>query len=79
MITNDVAAALRRARYQTVEGGLVCPTVPGLRGVIATAATVGRCRTELAEVSEAWLLVRVASGLRVPALGRTTVQVKGAS
>ncbi len=79
MITNYIAAALRRARYQTVEGGLVCATVPGLRGVIATAATVEGCRTELAEVIEAWLLVRVASGLRVPALGRATVEVKQAS
>ena len=35
MITNYIAAALRRARYQTVEGGLICATVPGLRGVIA--------------------------------------------
>ena len=66
MITNYIAAALRRARYQTVDSGLVCATVPGLRGVIATAATVEGCRTELAEVIEAWLLVRVA---RVPSHG----------
>ena len=37
--------------------------LPGLRGVIATAATVEGCRTELAEGIEAWLLVPVA---RVP-------------
>ncbi len=79
MVTEYVAAALRRARYQTVDGGLICATVPGLRGVIATAATVEGCRTELAEVIEAWLLVRVARGLRVPPLGRTTVEVKRAS
>jgi predicted RNase H-like HicB family nuclease len=79
MVTDYVAEALRRARYQTVDGGLICATVPGLRGVIATAATVEGCRTELAEVIEAWLLVRVARGLRVPPLGRTTVEVKRAS
>jgi predicted RNase H-like HicB family nuclease len=79
MITNYIAAALRRARYQIVDGGLICATVPGLRGVIATATTVEGCRTELAEVIEAWLLVRVARGLRVPALGRATIHVKRAS
>ena len=79
MIANYIAAALRRARYQTVDGGLFCATVPGLRGVIATARTVERCRTELAEVIEAWILVRVSRGLRVPALGRTTVQVSEGS
>jgi predicted RNase H-like HicB family nuclease len=78
MITNYIAAALRRARYQIVDG-LVCATVPGLRGVIATAKSVEACRAELVEVIEAWLLVRVARGLRVPALGRVTVQVKRAS
>jgi len=79
MITNYVSAALRRARYQIVDGGLFCATVPGLRGVIATAPTVEGCRTQLAEVIEAWILVRVSRGLSVPALGRTTVQVKRAS
>lgn len=79
VITNYVAAALKRARYQTVDKGLICATVPGLRGVIATAPTVEECRTALAEVIEAWLLVRVARGLRVPPLGRATVHVKRAS
>jgi len=79
MITNYVAAALRRARYQNVDGGVVCATVPGLRGVIATASTVESCRAELAAVIEAWILVRVARGLTIPALGRTTVEVKRAS
>ncbi len=67
------------ARYPIVDGGLICATVPGLRGVIATATAVEGCRTELAEVIEAWLLMRVARGLRVPALGRVTVHVKRAS
>jgi predicted RNase H-like HicB family nuclease len=79
MITNYIAAALRRARYETVDGGLICATVPGLRGVIATAATVEGCRAQLAEVIEAWILVRVSRGLSVPAIGRTSVQVKQAS
>lgn len=79
MITNYVAAALRRARYQAIDGDRVCATVPGLRGVIATAPTVEGCRTELAEVIEAWVLVRIARGLSVPAIGRTRVQVRRAS
>lgn len=79
MITNYVTAALRRARYQNVGDGLVCATVPGLRGVIATASTVEGCRSELADVIEAWILVRVSRGLNIPSLGRATVAVKRAS
>lgn len=78
MLTAYIATALRRARYEVVDGNEFCATVPGLRGVIATARTVEECRTQLAEVIEAWVLVRISRGLRVPALGGATVQVKKA-
>jgi predicted RNase H-like HicB family nuclease len=77
MITNYLAAALSRARYRLVDGSF-CATVPGLRGVIATAPTVEACRSQLTEVIEEWILVRVARGLTIPALGRATVRVKQA-
>lgn len=79
MIMDYIAAALRRARYQVVDDRLFAATVPGLRGVIATAATVESCRAQLAEVIEAWVLVRVARGLDVPPLGKMTVRVRRAS
>lgn len=78
MLTAYIATALRRARYEVVDDNEFCATVPGLRGVIATAKTVEQCRTQLAEVIEAWVLVRISRGLRVPALGGATVQVKKA-
>ena len=71
--------ALRRARYSQIDGGVFCATVPGLRGVIATAPTLESCRDQLAEVVEEWVLVRVARGLTVPKLGRARVEVKKAS
>src|SRR2546426_730470 len=37
-------------------------SVPGLRGVLANARTLEKCRDDLAEVIEGWILVRVASG-----------------
>jgi len=78
MLTTYIANALRRAHYEVVDD-MFCATVPGLRGVIATATTVEECRAQLAEVIEAWVLVRVAQGLKVPAIGGATVQVKRAS
>jgi predicted RNase H-like HicB family nuclease len=47
--------------------------------VIATAATLEGCRDALAEVIEEWILVRVARGLDIPALGGARVQVRRAS
>lgn len=79
MLTDYISAALQRAKYEVVDRGAFCATVPGLPGVIATAGSVEACRSELASVIEAWVLVRVARGLRVPSVGGRTVQVKRAS
>ena len=51
----------------------------GLRGVIATGATLEACRSDLTEVIEEWVLVRVARGLPVPALDGATIRVRRAS
>ena len=50
----------------------------GLAGVVATGKTLEACRTQLQEVVEEWVLVRVAWGLRVPPLGGTRVEPKKA-
>lgn len=76
MISAYLDKALRRAHYTQVDPGTYCATVPGLKGVIATAPTLEGCRNQLIEVIEEWLLVRVARGLQVPALGGVTIAVK---
>lgn len=75
MITKYVAAALARARYAASDRGSLVATVPGLRGVIAHGATFETCRSQLAEVIEAWILVRVSRGLSIPKLGGVVVRV----
>ncbi len=79
MIARYIDKALRRARYTEPDPGVYCATVPGLRGVLATAPTLEACRDQLAEVIEEWVLVRVSRGLAVPPLGGVTVAVKKAS
>lgn len=79
MITKYLAKALERARYELLEDGQFCATVPGLRGVIAVGRNVEECRRQLAEVVEEWVLVRVARGLGVPRLGGVSIKVRRAS
>jgi predicted RNase H-like HicB family nuclease len=79
MISTYVSEALRRARYQLIEADLFCATVPGLRGVIATGNSLERCRAELVSVLEEWILVRVAHGRTIPALGRHKIEIRKAS
>ena len=78
LISKYVQQALRRARYEQVDGGGFCATVPGLRGVIAVGRTLEVCRTDLEEVVEEWILVRVAQGLAVPKLGGVSIRIKRA-
>jgi len=79
MITKYLDKALARAKYEPLDDGSYCATVPDLRGVIAIGTGVEECRRELAEVIEAWILVRVARGLSVPPLGGVTIKVRRAS
>jgi predicted RNase H-like HicB family nuclease len=79
VISRYVQNALRRARYQELENHGYCATVSGLRGVVATGRSLEECREQLAEVIEEWVLVRVARGLNVPAMGGQKVQVRKAS
>jgi predicted RNase H-like HicB family nuclease len=79
MITRYIERALERARYELLPDGTFAVTVRGLRGVVATGATLEACRRDLAEVVEEWLLVRVARGLDVPPLDGATVKVRKAS
>jgi predicted RNase H-like HicB family nuclease len=78
MIRRYLDAALARARYTELEDGSYGAEVRGLRGVIATGATLEECRKSLQEVVEEWILVRVARGLEVPALGAARIRVRKA-
>ena len=79
MISKYIDQALARARYERLEDGTFCGTVTGLRGVMALGRNIERCRKQLAEVVEEWILVRVARGLDVPKLGGVSVRVRRAS
>jgi predicted RNase H-like HicB family nuclease len=69
VIRQYVDEALRSARYDKLEDGTFYGEVPRLRGVLATAETLEECRSQLAEVVEEWVLIRVARRLPVPRLG----------
>ena len=76
MIRQYVEGALKSARYDKLEDGTFYGEVPRLRGVLATGDTLEECRSQLAEVVEEWVLIRVAKGLPVPPLGKVEVKVK---
>ena len=58
MFSEYIQAALARAKYEPIDKGDYCATVPGLRGVIATGETIEECRRDLIEVLEGWIALR---------------------
>ena len=76
MIRQYVDEALRTAHYDKLDDGTFYGEVPRLRGVIAIGNTLERCREQLAEVIEEWVLVRVAKRLPIPPLGKARVKVQ---
>ena len=77
MIRDYVERALRKARYDKMDDGTFVAEVAGLRGVLASAKSLERCRETLAEVVEEWVLVRVSRGLKVPSIDGIEVAVTG--
>jgi predicted RNase H-like HicB family nuclease len=77
MLIEYVNAALRRAKYEILsDDGSYYGEIPGLDGVYATSSTLEDCRTELAEVLEDWILLRVSKQLTLPAVDGIELRVK---
>ena len=75
MFSEYIDAALRRAKYETLENGTYMAAVDGLRGVIATGETIEACRVDLIEVIEEWITIRLQRGLDIPTLEGNPISV----
>ncbi|HPH48968.1 MAG TPA: type II toxin-antitoxin system HicB family antitoxin, partial [Methanothrix sp.] len=65
MFSEYIKAALRRAKYETLENGTYMAKAEGLRGVIATGKTIEECREDLVEAIEEWIVIRLQRGLTI--------------
>jgi len=75
LITQYIAAALSRARYEIIEDEEpYYGEVPELEGVWATGKTLEECRRNLAEVIDGWLVVRLRKGLSIPSIGEHKIE-----
>ena len=60
MLTEYIAAAMKRAKYEIIaEDGTYYGEIPDYPGVWANAEALESCRTELQEVLEGWLLLKL--------------------
>ena len=59
MLTEYIQAALARSEYKILDDQTWFTEIPGFDGVWANAATVESCRSELREVLEEWLILKI--------------------
>jgi len=66
MLTEYIAKQMGRAKYKILPDGSYFGAIPGLQGVWADAETLEQCRSELPEVLEGWLLLKLQDGDPIP-------------
>ncbi len=76
MLTRYLRAALHRATYRVLEDGTFFAEIPGFDGVWANAGGLERCREELEEVLEEWILFRVSRQLPLPTVDNIDLKIR---
>ena len=69
MLTKYIQAAMRKAQYEILpDDGSFYVEIPGFQGVYANADQLEKCREELEEVLEEWILLPISHSLPLPVL-----------
>ncbi|MBM3925048.1 MAG: type II toxin-antitoxin system HicB family antitoxin [SAR202 cluster bacterium] len=77
MLTKYLQAAMKRAKYEILpEDKGYYGEIPGFQGVYANSDTLERCREELREVLEGWVMLSLAKGLPMPVVDGIDINVK---
>jgi predicted RNase H-like HicB family nuclease len=77
MLINYINAAMRRAHYEILpDDNTFYGEIPDCQGVYANATSLEKCREELEEVLEEWMLFRVYRNLPVPIIEGIEIKIK---
>ena len=68
ILSDYVEQAMALATYDKLEGGTFSGRIPACKGVVAFAATLRQCESELRSVLEDWILVGLKLGHALPVL-----------
>ena len=68
MLVKYINAAMDTARYEIIEDGTYYGEIPLCQGVWASGETLEKCREELQEVLEGWLILKLRDGDPIPVI-----------
>ena len=75
MIIEYIETALAHARYELIDDEEpYYGEIPELPGVWATGKTLEECRSNLKEVIDGWIVVRLRRGLPIPPIDNCTIE-----
>ena len=66
MLSKYIAAAMKRAKYELLSDGTFYAEIPGFQGVYANGKSLEKCREELQEVLEDWIVLGLRLGHALP-------------
>lgn len=76
MLGNYINAAIKKAEYKKLENGSWFGEIPEFQGVWANAFTIEECRSELIEVLEEWLLLKIRDNDPIPTINGETIVIR---
>lgn len=80
MITDYIQAAMRKAKYEILEGSEgFYGEIPGFQGVWGNAQTLEDCREDLASALEEWILFHIADNTPLPKIDGIDLNFKRVS
>jgi len=77
MIRKYIQTAMEHARYEILQDdGTYYGEIQECPGVYSNAPTLEKCRNELEEVLEEWILFRVYKNLEIPSIDNIEIKIK---
>ena len=75
ILTGYICGAMAQARYRKLPTGEYYGEIASCKGVWASAATRAACQSELQEVLEDWLVLKLRDGDSIPPVGKTQLKL----
>ncbi|MBO1222984.1 MAG: type II toxin-antitoxin system HicB family antitoxin [Candidatus Scalindua sediminis] len=77
MIRQYIEKAMGKAKYEILsDDGSFYGEIPVCRGVCANAKSLEKCRKELEETLEEWILFRIHKNLSIPVVDKIELKIK---
>ncbi len=74
MLSTYLVLQLAKAKYKLLDDGSYFGEIKGVKGVWANAKTLEKCREELKDILESWVVVTLASGEKISGLSPSKKQ-----